>query len=148
MEYNKTTKILVVVLFLVFLIIPNHRVCSSSSLSSPFFEEKRFCFFTPKGAVRIINGLPENSPPLKIHCASGDDDLGFHDLGVNQDFKWSFCQNMVTNTLFFCHLWWGSKNRAFVAYDSRCTSICSKCTWTAKSDGIYGNKKRILNWEI
>ncbi|KAL6578162.1 hypothetical protein OROMI_010490 [Orobanche minor] len=156
MEYkynNKTTKMLVVMLFLVFLIIPNHCVFSSSSLSpssssSLFFQEKRFCFFTHKFVVRVINELPEDSPFLKLHCASGDDDLGYHDLPVNQVFGWSFCSKLVGDSLFFCHLWWGSRNRAFVALNTSWCDRCSKCNYTAKTDGIYLNGKRTFTWKV
>lgn len=72
------------------------------------------CFLTKKQRVYVLNKLPSNSPLLRVHCASGDNDLGYHMLHRNDEFSWSFCDSL--STLFFCHLWWGSKNVAFVAY--------------------------------
>lgn len=77
---------------------------------------------------------------MKVHCASGNDDLGNRTLTVNKDWTWSFCDNFfVTNTLFFCHLWWGLKNRSFDVYASKWPVDCPGrfCLWVAKSDGIY-----------
>ncbi|KAI3470518.1 hypothetical protein Pfo_027181 [Paulownia fortunei] len=96
------------------------------------------CFLTWKRQVHVMNNLPSNSPPLKLHCASGDDDLGYHTLRVNQDFNWTFCENFYPNTLFFCHLWWGSKQKTFDAFSSKWIGPDSKHHyWIAKSDGIY-----------
>ncbi|KAK4489713.1 hypothetical protein RD792_000347 [Penstemon davidsonii] len=75
---------------------------------------------------------------LRLHCASGDDDLGFHTTPVNFDFKWHFCDNFWGNTLFFCHLWWGSKNISFDVFKSSMDYDCGPdCYWEVKSDGIY-----------
>ncbi|KAL1558132.1 hypothetical protein AAHA92_08632 [Salvia divinorum] len=40
--------------------------------------------------VRIVNLLPKNSQPLKLYCASGDDDLGFHNITGSkcQSYYW------------------------------------------------------------
>ncbi|KAI3470517.1 hypothetical protein Pfo_027180 [Paulownia fortunei] len=97
------------------------------------------CFLTHKIEVHVINNLPSNSAPLTLHCASGDNDLGHHTLAVNQDFNWSFCENIYyPNTLFFCHLWWGSKQRAFEVFNSKWVQPDStQHYWLAKSDGIY-----------
>ncbi|KAG9148501.1 hypothetical protein Leryth_023614 [Lithospermum erythrorhizon] len=51
--------------------------------------------------VHVINRLPPNSGTSRVHCASGDDELGYRYLKVNEDFNWSFGK-----TLFFCHFWW------------------------------------------
>ncbi|KAI3467765.1 hypothetical protein Pfo_024428 [Paulownia fortunei] len=104
-------------------------------------SEKRFCLFTLKYAVHVVNNLPPNSPSLLLHCASGNDDLGNHTLTANQDFHFDFCINF--KTLFFCHLWWNGKNIAFDVYSykwptQRC--VDGVCYWAAKSDGIYHSK--------
>lgn len=61
------------------------------------------CIFTTKFQVHVINKLPSDSPQLRIHCASGDNDLGYHCPAINEDFNWSFCEAFFDNTLFFCH---------------------------------------------
>ncbi|KAI3470519.1 hypothetical protein Pfo_027182 [Paulownia fortunei] len=96
------------------------------------------CFFTWKVEVFVVNNLPSNSASLKLHCASKDDDLGNHMLKTNQYFHWTFCENFFPNTLFFCHLWWGSKQRTFDAFKSKWKQKYSGHDyWVVKSDGIY-----------
>lgn len=96
------------------------------------------CFLTKKHSVYVVNNLPPNSAPLKIHCASKNDDIGNHVLYANQDFYWDFCENFFPGTLFFCHFWWGSKEKAFEAYNQgKYGSTAHQYWWIAKSDGIY-----------
>ncbi|KAI3443349.1 hypothetical protein Pfo_000014 [Paulownia fortunei] len=98
------------------------------------------CFFTTSYQVEIVNRLPNGNSRLVLHCASGNDDFGNRTIFLGQDFKWHFCENFFRNTLFFCHLWWGSKNRAFEVFNSDwATTDCESglCFWAAQSDGIY-----------
>ncbi|KAL7148274.1 hypothetical protein ABFS83_06G167200 [Erythranthe nasuta] len=100
--------------------------------------EKRTCAFSPKYDVYVANNLPPDSEPLLVHCASKDDELGYHNVTVNRDFHFNFCE--IPHTLFFCHLWWNNKDVAFDVYNARWKhNICIdfKCYWVAKSDGIY-----------
>lgn len=88
--------------------------------------------------IHVVNNLPPKSAPLTVHCASGDNDLGTHTLSVNQAFTWGFCESFVSQTLFFCHLWWGSKDIAFNVFTPELSKRCDEhCYWAAKSDGIY-----------
>ncbi|KAL3649747.1 hypothetical protein CASFOL_006150 [Castilleja foliolosa] len=91
------------------------------------------CSLSVKVNVHVVNNLPSGSK-LKIHCASGDDDLGFHTLSINKEFQWGFCAN--PRTLFFCHLWWGPKQRAFDVFVSSIL-IYPLHVWSARADGIY-----------
>ncbi|CAI9759773.1 unnamed protein product [Fraxinus pennsylvanica] len=59
------------------------------------------CHITKKCEVHTVNNLPRT---LTLHCASGDDDLGFHNLTINNDFHGKFCESYLGVTLFFCHL--------------------------------------------
>ncbi|XP_011084392.1 uncharacterized protein LOC105166650 [Sesamum indicum] len=96
------------------------------------------CLFTWKYDLYVVNYLPSNSAPLKLHCASKNDDLGYHTLANGEDFHWSFCENFFPNTLFFCHLWWGSKQKSFVVFKSKWgAQHLHLYYWVAKSDGIY-----------
>lgn len=107
------------------------------SILGDFFVDG-ICIFTAKHRVHVLSNLPPDSEPLKIHCASGDDDLGIHILYPNQDYTWKFCLNFIPNTLFFCHLWWGSKDRAFEVFREKLNKVPKdQSWWIAKSDGIY-----------
>ncbi|KAI5658992.1 hypothetical protein M9H77_27785 [Catharanthus roseus] len=96
--------------------------------------------------IYVVNGLPDNSHLLRVHCFSGDDDLGYHDLKVNENIHWTFTPNRFGTTKFYCHLWWNDKERGFGAYtrriaefycNNRSTGIGGLCWWLPKSDGIY-----------
>lgn len=102
--------------------------------------EKKSCTFTLKYIVHVINDLPANSSiPLTIHCASGDDDLGYHFLKRGDDFHWEFCDDFFSRTLFFCHWWWGVNSKVFNVFDTDIKLQCNyeKCFWVARRDGIY-----------
>lgn len=106
--------------------------------------------------VYVVNDLP-NGSILRVHCASGDDELGYHNLAVHQNLNFTFCMIPWT-TLFFCHLWWGNKNKAFEVFNAKwvpkiwCTH--HECYWVAKEDGIYfsgsyqGELKKKYDWEM
>lgn len=104
----------------------------------------RKCFFTPKYEVHIINNLPSNTPPLKIHCASGDDDFGDYFPSINEDYNWSFCGNLFGRSLYFCHFWW-EKDKVFDVFNNTNTCVSGgqipyfsrQCVWVVKSDGFY-----------
>ncbi|PIN24459.1 hypothetical protein CDL12_02810 [Handroanthus impetiginosus] len=102
-------------------------------------QEKVSCPFTEQFNVYIINKLPPNSGSLELHCASGDDDLGTHKLTFGQDFHWKFCESFLANTLYFCHFWWGSKERAFNTFNSKWKerSPTDYLYWEVRSDGFY-----------
>lgn len=93
---------------------------------------------------------------MKLQCASVDDDLGYHNLTVGEDFNWSFCENIFVNTLFFCHIWWGKKERAFEIFKSTHTDKHNRLQlWVAKSDSIYYSNEnstqslmKVYQWEI
>lgn len=116
--------------------------------------EAKYCFFTREYIVYIFDELPPGSGALRLHCASGDDDLGFHTLYSSQDFSWKFCEGFLKNTLFFCHFWWGSKNLAFEVfnlkrYEERPDGLM---IWSARKDGIYlqpkkdGSLEKMYSW--
>ncbi|KAL8468727.1 hypothetical protein ACS0TY_031793 [Phlomoides rotata] len=99
--------------------------------------------FSRSYTVHVINDLPSNSK-LRIHCASGDDDLGYHTLPVGYDYDWSFC-DIPWTTLFCCHLWWdsNSKERTFNAFNALIrANLCfesRECFWSARDGGIYSS---------
>ncbi|TMW80559.1 hypothetical protein EJD97_018354 [Solanum chilense] len=95
--------------------------------------------------VHILNNLPAKSPKLELHCASGDDDLGYNYPDVGADFHWKFCAAQWT--LFFCHFWWGDKDQVFDVFNdiqycvhdgSGCVKeYTSECMWKVQDDGFY-----------
>ncbi|KAI3469942.1 hypothetical protein Pfo_026605 [Paulownia fortunei] len=99
----------------------------------------RSCFFTDEYVVHVANNLYAYSKPMVVHCASADDDLGNHTLSYQKDFNWSFCEQLFHRTLFFCHIWWGSKSVAFDVFTSKNRRACTShvCYWEAQHDGIY-----------
>lgn len=107
------------------------------------------CFLKPPAQVHVTNNLPPNSN-LLVHCSSKNDDLGYHTLGVNQEYSFSFCVIPLT-TLFSCRLSWANKTTGFEAYnakwnDNRCAGHTEKCYYEAKIDGVYLNGKLYYPW--
>ncbi|KAL3649285.1 hypothetical protein CASFOL_005688 [Castilleja foliolosa] len=96
--------------------------------------------------VFVENNLPRDSPSLVFHCASGDDDLGYHTLThLGQEYHFEF--SILPKTLFFCHLWWNGKDIAFDVFNAKWTTHhCARvpgeeiCYWQAREDGIYLSK--------
>ncbi|PIN24462.1 hypothetical protein CDL12_02813 [Handroanthus impetiginosus] len=77
--------------------------------------------------VHVVNKLP--SPRLELHYASGDDELGCHNIIQNYDFNLRFCEDYTGTILFFCHLWCTNKEIAFDVFKSRWPErcLCGKC---------------------
>ncbi|PON74970.1 Self-incompatibility protein [Parasponia andersonii] len=72
---------------------------------------------TAKTRVSILNNLPDNEN-LKLHCQSGDDDLGVNNVHLNALAS--------------------AKYDIYVAKrddNFRCPTYCS---WEARADGVYG----------
>ncbi|XP_075111211.1 S-protein homolog 2-like [Nicotiana tabacum] len=100
-------------------------------------------FGIPPISVHIMDRINATSPQLIFHCASGDDDLGYHYPKFNQDFMFTFGLHFFVETVFFCHFWWGSEDKAFEVF--RDSGACadhggldtSDCFWIVKSDGFY-----------
>ncbi|EEF45213.1 conserved hypothetical protein [Ricinus communis] len=64
----------------------------------------RSCICSPlkKYHVRIINNL-EDTYDLYLYCKSGDDDLGFHELKINDQYHFTFRENLWGTTLYWCN---------------------------------------------
>ncbi|WOH13998.1 hypothetical protein DCAR_0933513 [Daucus carota subsp. sativus] len=87
--------------------------------------------------INITNRLP--NPPLILHCKSKDDDLGYHNLTINQLYTWSFRDNFWDTTLFWCNFWYNRKHAGFDVYNRhiRCDNTCY---YEARIDGFYLSK--------
>ncbi|KAI8560829.1 hypothetical protein RHMOL_Rhmol04G0286500 [Rhododendron molle] len=104
-----------------------------------------------KYCLHIISRIPNE---LLLRCQSADDDLGNHTLSTGEEFKWNFHPNFFGTTLFFCHFYWGSKDKSVVTYDNNIdwkycheTSNYYNCYWEARPDGFYasGDQK---SWKL
>ncbi|XP_042497625.1 S-protein homolog 5-like [Macadamia integrifolia] len=97
------------------------------------------CFTTPRIHVRVQNKLGEGKK-LYLHCASADDDLGKQSLDFNQEFTWTFCQNIWTSSLFYCDFSYvrDGKNvstHGDVYFAER--DYCTDCTSLVGSQEVY-----------
>ncbi|KAL7135176.1 hypothetical protein ABFS83_11G075100 [Erythranthe nasuta] len=95
------------------------------------------CWPVGKVQITVFNRLPENTPPMLLHCQSRDDRLGYHTLAKDERFDFTFCP--VWRTVFFCHVWWNGKDIAFDVYRWK---RCELCMYEVRSDGIYEEKDR------
>lgn len=133
-----------------------HLILFANILVTLMLQTTSGCSVTDEYEVHVISKLPV--PPMLLHCASGDDDLGYWKTTIKYDFHWKFCESYLGNTLFFCHLWWNKKQAVFDVFkqkdqkkDQPCTS--GKCFWEARPDGIYfagganpGSFKKMYGW--
>jgi hypothetical protein len=93
--------------------------------------------------VHIVNGLPDNTNLLRVHVFSGDEERGYHDLHVNEDYYWHFKMGFFENTKYYAHFWWGTKERSFAVFDSRLAADYFGVRnenigyWLVKADGFY-----------
>ncbi|OIT06267.1 hypothetical protein A4A49_61598, partial [Nicotiana attenuata] len=94
--------------------------------------------------VYIASALPKTTNPLEFHCKSKEDDLGIHKLLSGQSWNFSFHENIIRSTLFYCNFGWGSKQKTFNVFDDAITCIKQAkgdqtdiCYWLVKSDGFY-----------
>ncbi|KAL3616324.1 hypothetical protein CASFOL_039714 [Castilleja foliolosa] len=107
-----------------------------------FYKAQSRCMFN-RVTFYVVNKLSQSSPPIDLHCASGDRELGYHNIGVGQNFSYSFCTKF--RALYFCHLWWRQKDVAFEVWNHNWhSSACGftrdhpkTCYWEARDDGVY-----------
>ncbi|EYU39662.1 hypothetical protein MIMGU_mgv1a023453mg, partial [Erythranthe guttata] len=96
------------------------------------------CVLSKQYEVHVVNKMP--LPRMKVHCASADNDLGYHYAEPDYDLNWKFCENITGNTLYFCTLRWRNKEVSFNAFTSHLKNDpCSKgiCRFEARIKGIY-----------
>lgn len=102
------------------------------------------CPTSCKEGVHIFSGVPNDKPtPLQVRCQSADDDIGLHTLYMGQELTWRFRPSFFKTTLYWCHFYWGAKQRSFAVYDpkivSRCPGAASRfCEyyWVARPTGF------------
>ncbi|KVH91051.1 Plant self-incompatibility S1 [Cynara cardunculus var. scolymus] len=91
---------------------------------------------------------------VEVHCQSKDTDLGVHVLNSrNIHYGWSFCENIMTSTLYFCHFNRQMVERTFDVFNITMASACdhgfsdtNTCNWAVKQDGFYFFDHRRSTW--
>ncbi|KAK9142254.1 hypothetical protein Syun_011654 [Stephania yunnanensis] len=96
--------------------------------------------FHPKMHIHMINNLWPGTP-LNLHCKSADDDLGWKEVRYNEEYNWTFTDNFIRSTMFWCNLNWlgGDRKRRWQSFEVYSKSVkCDKnCFWSSRGDGIY-----------
>ncbi|KAG6404609.1 hypothetical protein SASPL_136860 [Salvia splendens] len=101
--------------------------------SSPDSPPSDNCFFL-KFTIYIVSHLPPKSPPLNVHCFSKDDDLGYHNLAPNVEYRFAFCLKPLA-TMFACRFKWNGKDKAFHVFDANWDD--NRCKWPGTNGICY-----------
>ncbi|KAG5588482.1 hypothetical protein H5410_048916 [Solanum commersonii] len=109
MCYQKTNYQLINVMIFLMLFLPFHSVGAK-------LREKSYL-------VSIINNLKNSSVPLRIHCQSKDDDLGYHE-SINIFDVFNHRKRCIKHGPFHTHT----------------------CIWLANLDGLSLNGVKIHDW--
>ncbi|GKV23318.1 hypothetical protein SLE2022_241330 [Rubroshorea leprosula] len=87
--------------------------------------------------VYIANDM-QPGEKLKVHCKSGDKDIGVMEVEYGQVYKFQFNVNIWGTTLYYCYVFWKDKGVSFDAYrHSRDAKKCFVCNWSFSLDGAY-----------
>ena len=95
-------------------------------------------FQNPRISVNITNVLKSHDQ-LTVHCKSGDDDLGIHQMPFLGGYAFSFRPNFWGSTLFYCTFQWSGFSHYFDIYkDHRDREQCNNtlCLWIVGEQGI------------
>uniref|UniRef100_A0A9I9E860 S-protein homolog n=1 Tax=Cucumis melo TaxID=3656 RepID=A0A9I9E860_CUCME len=94
-------------------------------------------FQNPPVIVNITNALTSKDQ-LTVHCKSGDDDLGVHQLQPLGGYAFTFRPNFIGTTLFYCTFQWPGWSHSFDIYkDSRDRNRCNGlCLWIVGEQGV------------
>ncbi|XAR62734.1 hypothetical protein NMG60_11017594 [Bertholletia excelsa] len=101
--------------------------------------------------MNVVSRVPNTPSPSKVRCQSKDDDIGAHILLTGQRLRWEFGKTFMQATLFFCHFYWGSKQKTFIVYDSKLSFHCRNpqycwLTWEARPEGFYLSDNNERTW--
>ncbi|KAG5589226.1 hypothetical protein H5410_039740 [Solanum commersonii] len=102
-------------------------------------------FVNPAIREFFKSNLSMHSPLLTVHCQSKDDDLGVRTLKPGDKFNFSFHENFLGTTRFYCRFDWGQNYNDFDVYYKKKSPCKYKfsfvedlyCTWLVKDSGIY-----------
>ncbi|KAG7625542.1 putative plant self-incompatibility S1 [Arabidopsis thaliana] len=90
-------------------------------------------------SVVIYNDLG-GGLPLRHHCKSREDDLGYQSLAPGRSWSFGFTPDIFGRTLFYCRFSWGAESHIFDIYkQSRDKEFqefgCKKCEWKIRKNG-------------
>ncbi|KAL1201465.1 putative S-protein1 [Cardamine amara subsp. amara] len=89
----------------------------------------------------VLSNQLEHNKLLKVHCRSGDDDLGEQIVKLGEEYEFTFGDNIWGTTRFSCQMDQGPNFRHhqdFVAYETSWSkALEATCQWIAREDGIY-----------
>ncbi|MFS7975230.1 putative plant self-incompatibility S1 [Helianthus anomalus] len=96
--------------------------------------------------VFIYNGIWDST--IDIHVISGDDDLGHHNITYELGYRFNFCDNIFTQTVFGGDFSHGSQFVHFNVFDSSVEEFIGAqygqetgVYWLLKEDGYYLSKE-------
>lgn len=124
-------------------------------VSGTFSTQQQLSLFRNQVQMHVISDIPNDQPlPLLLQCQSKDTYLGRHSLKKGEELAWHFGNNIfISNTLFFCHFYWGSKSQVFDVFNQKflheclpATSRDYSCYWLVKPDGFYRSNNN-TNWK-
>lgn len=130
---------------------------SSSSLQ--FFSFVQISYAKTPYTVHVYNNITSIPNLITAHCFSGESDLKYHNLTQNQNFDWSFQENIGYTTEFFCHFWWRANLEGqFSAFNHHlAVNNCKSrhCYWIVKETGFHltddirnPNPRLVYIWNI
>lgn len=103
------------------------------------------CFKIPiTGPLMKVEIKNNNTYTLDVHCKSADDDIGSRALKKGESYRWQFYVNFLNSTLYYCDFHQGNVEKGvFDIYDAlRDFKRCTKCSWMAEIDGLYGSSEK------
>ncbi|CAN1137976.1 S-protein homolog 74 [Linum perenne] len=90
--------------------------------------------------VHIVNELTDDKKAMRVHCKSGDVDLGIHDVPKASEYQWSI-KNTNTKAPYTCGISANDKELVFKAYFEDAELMRrvnnNNSYWVVKDDGIY-----------
>lgn len=113
-------------------------ICSTYAFTS--------CDASPTNHVTVANVIPGST--IRVHCYSGDDDLGFHQLGYLEPLSWSFHHSALGNTKFFCTITTNNDSGNYCVYkDKYMAERCGlDCVWQVRADGPCLQQTHDVPW--
>ncbi|KAK8509066.1 hypothetical protein V6N13_062120 [Hibiscus sabdariffa] len=89
--------------------------------------------------LKIVNKLSQGTD-LKVHCESGDDDLGKKTISFGKSWEFEFIPNIWRTTLYFCRFSWQGVSKRFDVYDAFKHDACrGVCEWRVSRQGLCTN---------
>ncbi|CAN1137968.1 S-protein homolog 74 [Linum perenne] len=91
--------------------------------------------------VHIVNELTDDKKAMRVHCKSGDVDLGIHDVPKASEYQWSIKNTNTKAAPYTCGVSANDKELVFKAYFEDAELLRrvnnNNSYWVVKDDGIY-----------